>query len=235
MENFDSLRQRMVEEQLVARGIGDGRVLAAFRRVPRERFVPREFRHLSYVDAPLGIGEGQTISQPYTVARMTELLELKPTDKVLEVGTGSGYQAAILAEIVTPRHARGDLERSREVKEGKVFTLELLAILARKAAAVISDLGYRNVEVIVGDGSQGLSSEAPFDAIIVTAAAPEVPRPLVDQLAVGGRLVLPVGRGRLQEMIRITKREDGTVGEEELGAYRFVPLKGKHGFDRDAR
>lgn len=206
----------MVEEQLVSRGISDPAVLAAFRKVPREKFVPPHLQDLSYIDAPLDIGEGQTISQPYTVAAMTELLELKPSDKVLEVGTGSGYQAAILAEIV---------------KSGKVFTVERITSLARKAGAVIRDLGYENVEVIVGDGSRGLPRHAPFEAIIVTAAAPKIPQPLIEQLAAGGRLVAPIGGDFLQEMIRVTKNKDGSIKEERFGGYRFVPLVGEYGWE----
>ena len=144
---------------------------------------------------------------------MTQLLQLKPTDKVLEVGTGSGYQAAILGELL---------------RDGKLFTVERLASLARKAREAIGDLGYENVKVVVGDGTKGLPEEAPFDAIIVTAAAPEVPQPLIDQLKIGGRLVVPVGGDWHQEMVRLTKTEEG-IERENFGGYRFVPLIGEHG------
>jgi protein-L-isoaspartate(D-aspartate) O-methyltransferase len=215
--DFSAKRRLMVEEQLTPRGISDPAVLAAFKKVPREKFVPPHLQDLSYIDAPLDIGEGQTISQPYTVAAMTQLLELKPTDKVLEIGTGSGYQAAILAEMV---------------KEGRVFTIERITSLARQAGVVIRNRGYKNVEVVVGDGSKGLPQHAPFDAIIVTAAAPQVPQPLVEQLAVGGRLVVPVGGDFLQEMVRVTKQKDGTLKEEKFGGYRFVPLVGEYGWQQ---
>ncbi len=201
----------MVDEQLIPRGITDPAVLAAFRSVPRERFIDPQYQKLAYIDAPLTIGEGQTISQPFTVAMMTQLLELKTTDRVLEVGTGSGYQAAILAEIV---------------KDGQVFTIERFANLATKAEKV---LDYKNVKVSVGDGTRGLPDEAPFDAIIVTAAAPEIPQPLIDQLALGGRLVMPVGGDWHQEMIRIRKEKEG-IKKERFGGYRFVPLVGEYGW-----
>lgn len=212
--DFNYQRKQMVTEQLESRGISDPAVLQAFRTVSREKFVPPPFRHLAYIDAPLDIGEGQTISQPYTVAAMTELLQLQPTDKVLEIGTGSGYQAAILAEIV---------------KEGRVYSIERIESLAEKARALLEKLAYHNVRVIVGDGSKGLPQKAPFDAIVVTAAAPEVPEPLVSQLAIGGRLVIPVGSGLTQQMCRLRKRSDGSVKKENFGAYRFVPLIGEHG------
>jgi len=206
----------MVEEQLIPRGISDPAVLEAFRKVPREKFIDPQYRKLAYIDAPLMIGEGQTISQPFTVAMMTQLLELKPTDKVLEVGTGSGYQAAILAEIV---------------KDGKVFTIERIESLARKARKVLEELGYKNVEVIVGDGTKGLPEEAPFDAIIVTAAAPKIPPPLIEQLKAGGRLVMPVGGDWHQEMVRIKKEKEG-IRRENFGGYRFVPLIGEFGSEK---
>jgi len=206
----------MVEEQLVPRGVSDPAVLEALRKVPREEFIDPEHRGLAYIDAPLAIGEGQTISQPFTVAMMTQLLELKPSDKVLEIGTGSGYQAAVLAEIC---------------KEGQVFTVERFQNLALGARKILKELKNLNVEIIVGDGTKGLPEEAPFDAIIVTAAAPEIPAPLIDQLKIGGRLVMPVGGDWHQEMIRLTKTEDG-VERENFGGYRFVPLIGEYGCKR---
>jgi protein-L-isoaspartate(D-aspartate) O-methyltransferase len=214
--DFSAERQLMVEEQLVPRGICDPAVLAAFRKVPREKFIDPEYQNLAYVDSPLMIGEGQTISQPFTVAMMTQLLQLQPTDKVLEIGTGSGYQAAILGEIV---------------RDGKVFTIERFASLAEKAEKGlkgVKGLNYGNVKVVVGDGTRGLPEEALFDAIIVTAAAPEVPEPLIEQLKIGGRLVMPVGGDWHQEMVRLTKTEEG-VERENFGGYRFVPLVGEYG------
>lgn len=205
----------MVVEQLVPRGVVDPAVLAAFKKVPRERFVDPQYQNLAYIDAPLMIGEGQTISQPFTVAMMTQLLQLQPADKVLEVGTGSGYQAAILGEIVS---------------EGRVFTIERLEGLAKKAEKGLKGLNYENIKVIVGDGTKGLPEEAPFDAIIVTAAAPEIPPPLIEQLKIGGRLVMPVGGDWHQEMVRLTKTEEG-IKRENFGGYRFVPLVGEHGWE----
>jgi len=211
--DFFAERERMIVEQLIPRGVSDPAVLGAFKKVPREEFIDPEHQNLAYFDSPLAIGEGQTISQPFTVAIMTQLLALAPLDKVLEIGTGSGYQAAILGEIV---------------KEGQVFTIERFGNLARRARKVLRELKYLNVEVVVGDGTKGLPEEAPFDAIIVTAAAPEVPQPLIDQLKVGGRLVMPVGGEWHQEMVRLTKREEG-IERENFGGYRFVPLIGEHG------
>jgi len=212
---FDAERERMVKEQLVPRGISDPAVLDAFRNVPREKFIDPQYQKLAYIDSPLMIGEGQTISQPFTVAMMTQLLKLQPSDKVLEVGTGSGYQAAILAEVV---------------RDGKVLTIERFENLAEKARKILKELKYLNVEVILGDGTKGLPSEAPFDAIIVTAAAPEIPSPLVDQLKIGGRLVMPVGGDWHQEMVRLTKTKEG-IERENFGGYRFVPLVGKYGVE----
>jgi len=207
-------RKKMVEEQLVPRGITDPAVLEAFQKVPREKFIDPAYQNLAYIDSPLMIGEGQTISQPFTVAIMTQLLQLQPTDKVLEVGTGSGYQAAILGEIV---------------KEGQVFTIERFESLARKSLKILKELKYLNVEVVVGDGTKGLPEEAPFDAIIVTAAAPQIPPPLIEQLKVGGRLVMPVGGDWHQEMVRVTKKAHGSLQKENFGGYRFVPLVGEYG------
>ncbi len=211
--DFSAERKRMIAEQLVPRGVSDPAVLGAFKKVPREKFIDPEHRKLAYIDSPLMIGEGQTISQPFTVAMMTQLLELQPLDRVLEIGTGSGYQAAILSEIV---------------KEGQVFTIERFENLAEKARKALKELNYLNVKVIVGDGTKGLSDEAPFDAIIVTAAASKVPQPLIDQLKVGGRLVMPVGGEWHQEMVRLTKTEEGAL-RENFGGYRFVPLVGEYG------
>lgn len=211
MVDLAKAKERMLKEHLTARGITNERVLNAFKKVPREEFTPDRLCDLAYEDTPLGIGNGQTISQPYTVAFMTQLLDLQSKDMVLEVGTGSGYQAAILSQLAR-----------------KVYTIERFKELAGTAEAVLRRLGYKNVEVIVGDGSKGFPDKAPFDGIIVTAGAPEVPRPLVEQLKVGGRLVAPIGAG-LQEMTKITKTKKG-LEEETYPGFRFVPLVGKFGF-----
>ncbi len=208
-------RERMVKEQLSARDVTDERVLQAMLAVPRHLFVPRDVQHLAYADAPLPIGEKQTISQPYIVALMTQLLELKGDEKVLEVGTGSGYQAAILAHLAR-----------------QVYTLERIPKLAQQARKVLRKLALQNVEVIEGDGSQGLPEHAPFDAIVVTAAAPRVPEPLKQQLAEGGRLVLPVGSRVGQILERwVRKGEDYEV--ERIAPVAFVPLVGTHGWKPD--
>jgi protein-L-isoaspartate(D-aspartate) O-methyltransferase len=201
-------RERMVREQIAARGVSDPRVLAAVSRVPRHELVPEDVRVYAYQDRPLPIGHGQTISQPYVVAYMTEQLRLRGDERVLEVGTGSGYQAAVLAEL------------AREV-----FSIEIVEALGERARADLARLGYRNVQVRVGDGYRGWPEQAPFDAIIVTAAPGHVPQPLVDQLAMGGRLVLPVG-GWEQELLLVTRDEDG-IHEERLIDVRFVPMRGE--------
>lgn len=194
------------------RGICDERVLAAFARVPRHRFVPLESQALAYQDYPLPIGFGQTISQPYMVALMTELLELRGEERVLEVGTGSGYQAAVLGELCR-----------------EVVTMERFADLADSARALLRDLGYLNVEVVVGDGTHGHAQGAPYDAVLVAAAAPRVARAWVEQLVDGGRLVAPVGERWGQVLTRITKRGEGTE-HETFGGCAFVPLVGDHGW-----
>jgi protein-L-isoaspartate(D-aspartate) O-methyltransferase len=205
-------RERMVREQLASRNIRDPRVLAAMRSVPREQFVPPENRHLAYADGPLPIGQSQTISQPYIVALMTQLLELGGEEKVLEVGTGSGYQAAVLSHLAK-----------------SVYTIERHAPLARIAERVFSQLRLENIHIHVGDGTQGLPEAAPFEAIIVTAAAPEVPKPLLDQLADGGRLVIPVG-GRRGQYLERWRRHGDEFKSETLEPVAFVPLMGKHGW-----
>jgi protein-L-isoaspartate(D-aspartate) O-methyltransferase len=194
-----------VENQLKGRGIDSDRVLEAMRRVPRHRFVPEPLRDQAYEDHPVPIGEGQTISQPYIVAYMTEALKLKPKDKVLEVGTGSGYQAAVLAELVK-----------------EVYTIEIVAKLARQARKVLEELGYENIDFRIGDGYQGWPDKAPFDGIMVTAAPEHIPQPLLDQLEVGGRLVMPV-KNRL---LRVTRTKEG-YEKERLLWVRFVPMTGK--------
>ena len=204
-DRFAPERARMVQEQIEARGIRDPRVLAAMRRVPRHEFVPPQVRNVAYVDGPLPIGHEQTISQPYIVAYMTEAAQIEPGDRVLEIGTGSGYQAAILAEL------------AREV-----YTIELIPELAATARAALDKLGYTNVRTRTGDGYAGWKEAGPFDAIIVTAAPDHVPPALVEQLAVGARMIIPVGRGE-QEMRVITRTAAG-VTEESTIPVMFVPL-----------
>ena len=202
----------MVERQLQGRGIHDARVLQAFREVPREAFVPPELDDRAYQDSPLPIGEGQTISQPYVVALMVETLAVRPTDRVLEVGAGSGYAAAILSRLA-----------------GEVYAIERHPSLAAAAAERLGELGYDNVHVRVGDGTLGWPDRAPFDLILVSAGGREVPAPLVAQLAAGGRLVIPVGDAWQQELIRILKTPDRRLVTERLGPVVFVPLVGGAG------
>lgn len=211
-ETFRRMRERMVSEQVISRGIRDPRVLGALREIPRHRFVPASLRSRAYEDCPLPIGEGQTISQPYIVAEMTESLSLEGTEKVLEIGTGSGYQTAILCRL------------AREV-----VTTERVEPLSRSAQRVLGELGIRNVRFRIGNGTLGSPEDAPFDAILVTAAAPEVPPPLYSQLALGGILVIPVGGRWEQDLVRIRKEEGGRR-RESLGGCRFVPLLGEYGF-----
>jgi protein-L-isoaspartate(D-aspartate) O-methyltransferase len=199
----------MVRTTIEARGITDSLVLAAMRAVPRHRFVPEAYRSRAYLDHPLPIGEGQTISQPYIVALMTELAELAPGDRVLEIGTGSGYQAAVLAEIT-----------------GEVYSIEIVETLAARAARTLDALGYDAVRVRAGDGYRGWPEAAPFDAIIVTAAPDHVPGPLVEQLRIGGRLVLPVGDVE-QELVRLVRLPSGEMAEERVLPVRFVPMTGE--------
>ena len=201
-------RHAMVEGQIVARGVRDPSVIQAMRQVPRHQFVTESGQESSYEDRPLPIGYGQTISQPYIVAFMTEALKLQPKDKVLEIGTGSGYQAAVLAEIVS-----------------EVYTIEIIEPLAKRAGQTLSQLGYRNVSVRAGDGYQGWPTESPFDAIILTAAPDHIPQPLLDQLAVGGRLILPVGKS-LQELILVNRTTDG-YHQQVLLPVAFVPMTGE--------
>ncbi len=210
--DYAKLRNRMVTEQIVSRGITDERVLDALRRVPRHWFVPEEYANIAYSDSPLPIGQGQTISQPYIVALMTELLELEGDENVLEVGTGSGYQAALLAYLARQVHS---IERHAE--------------LADKADAVLLRMGLTNVMVHVGDGTLGLPKYAPFHAIVVTAAAPRVPQPLFDQLADGGRLVLPEG-GAGGQVLNRWRKQSGGYKQEHIAPVAFVPLRGQHGW-----
>lgn len=206
---FTGHRENMVEVQIKARGLRDEKVLEAMRRVERHLFVPLELRPYAYGDEPLPIGEGQTISQPYIVAYMTEALELKGGERVLEVGTGTGYQTAILAEIA-----------------GEIYTVEIVAALSASAQQRLQGLGYRNIRFKVGDGTFGWEEYAPYDAIIVTAAPPSVPRKLQGQLRVSGRMVIPVGAG-FQELVLIT-REKKDFRKKKLLPVRFVPLVSTH-------
>jgi protein-L-isoaspartate(D-aspartate) O-methyltransferase len=204
--DFATHRQRMVDQQLKAHGINAERVLAAMAKIPREEFVPADQRGDAYEDGPLPIGYDQTISQPYIVAFMTEQLRLKPTDRVLEIGSGSGYQAAILAELVAD-----------------VYTIEIVEPLAKTAEATLQRLGYKNVHLKVGDGYKGWPEEAPFDAIIVTCAPDKVPQPLVDQLKDGGRMVIPVGE-RFAQQLYLLEKKDGQLKESVTLPVRFVPM-----------
>ena len=210
--DWAALRRAMVEAQIRKRGVKSARVLEAIERVPRHLFVPEELAAHAYEDRALGIGEQQTISQPYMVASMTEYLELRGAERVLEVGAGSGYQAAILAEL------------AREV-----ITVEKNTALAESGRARLASLGYRNVRVEIGDGTLGWPEAAPFDGILVAAAAPEIPQPLVVQLAEGGRLIVPVGKSDKQMLMRIRNR-GGEISEEKLFACQFVPLRGRYGW-----
>ncbi len=212
-DQFAAVRDRMVAEQIRARGVADPRVLAALRQVPRHRFIPEPLWSQAYGDYPLPIGEDQTISQPYIVGLMTEILGLQETDRVLEVGTGSGYQAAVLAELAAA-----------------VFSIDRRGGLADQAQSILDSLGYRNIRIRVGDGTLGWPEEAPFDGIIVTAGAPQVPRPLVEQLAVGGRLVIPVGDRFTQTLTCVRQTGEG-LQYEYHGGCRFVRLIGKYGWD----
>ena len=206
--DYSKQRSEMVKEQIAERGIVDRRVLKAMQEVPREDFVPENMKASAYDDNPLPIGNGQTISQPYIVAEMTELLELKGNEKVLEIGTGSGYQAAILSKLAK-----------------KVITIERVKELADKTRKLLQKQGCANVEVVFGDGTKGYAAEAPYDAIIVTAAAEKIPNKLIEQLAENGRLVAPVGPRYAQELIRLRKR-NGKLEEDYHGGVIFVPLIG---------
>ncbi|MCE5275722.1 MAG: protein-L-isoaspartate(D-aspartate) O-methyltransferase [Syntrophaceae bacterium] len=205
-------RRTMVEEQLVSRGIKDQRVLSAFLEVPRHKFVEEYLKYKAYDDYPLSIGYGQTISQPYMVALMTEALAPSPQDKILEIGTGSGYQAAILSRLCST-----------------VYSIERVSTLASRARKTLDELGYFNIHTRIGDGTFGLPQDAPYDGIIVTAGAPHVPEALIGQLKEDGRLVIPVGDQSIQDLKRIIRTKDG-IREESLGGCRFVRLIGKNGW-----
>ena len=202
----------MVDEQILWRGVRDERVITAMRKVPRHEFLPEAIRGMAYQDSALPLGEGQTMSQPYMVARMTELLGLQGTERVLEIGTGSGYQAAVLSELC-----------------GKVYSVERIKLLAERARLNLDRLGYRSVAIKVYDGTYGWKDMSPFDAIMVTAGAPDVPAPLVDQLKEGGRMVIPVGDRYGQVLLTIVKTPSGPVTERSIPC-TFVPLVGNHGW-----
>lgn len=212
---YTGLRQRMINEQIITRGIQDERVLEVLKKVPRHWFVPEEYAHIAYSDSPLPIGNGQTISQPYIVALMTELLELEGDETVLEVGTGSGYQAALLAHLAQ-----------------RVYTIERHAILAENAEKVLQRLGLTNVSVHVGDGSLGLPEYSPYQAIVVTAAAPRVPQQFFDQLSEGGRLVIPEG-GIGGQILDRWRKHGNEYKQEHIAPVAFVPLRGEHGWKED--
>ncbi len=214
-DEYEDVRHRMVERQIAARGLRHEGVLTAMRKVPRHMFVDERSRGHAYEDRPLSIGEGQTISQPYMVAIMTAALMPGRRDVVLEVGTGSGYQAAVLAELVA-----------------KVYTMERIASLQDKARKVLDELGYANVEFMVGDGTVGLAEHAPYEGIVVTAGAPRVPEALKAQLGERGRLVIPVGSRHYQELVRVTRRGESFY-EEKMEGCAFVPLIGQEGWGKD--
>ena len=214
---LEAARLEMVARQIRDRGIGDERVLNAMRAVPRHLFVPPEHTSRAYSDEPLPIGEEQTISQPFMVAAMADALLLQGHERVLEIGGGSGYQAAVLSQLAL-----------------ELIAIEARPVLAAAAADRIDRLGYRNVSLKIGDGSAGWPSCAPYAAILVTAAAPSVPQPLVDELAEGGRLLIPIGQDEHQELLRLVKKE-GRIDRQSLYACRFVPLVGRYGQRQDAR
>ena len=206
-DHFARLREAMVASQIVDRGITDPAVLKAIRKVPRHLFVPERYRSAAYRDHPLPIGSGQTISQPYIVAFMTEALSLKSGDRVLEIGTGSGYQAAVLAEIVQ-----------------EVYSIEIVEILGKRAKGTLSRLGYANIHIRIGDGYRGWPEKAPFDAIIVTCAPTQIPRPLIEQLAEGARMVIPVGRKGAVQRLVVGVKTGTALRMEQAMPVRFVPM-----------
>ena len=211
---FAELREKMTEEQLVPRGISNPSVLKTLKTVERHKFVPKEYLGNAYSDHPLPIGSGQTISQPYIVALMTEALELTGGEKVLEIGTGSGYQTAILAEL-----------------SSKVYSVERISLLAEKASSALAGLGYKNIQINTGDGSLGWQEHAPYDAIMVTAACPQTPRTLLNQLAEGGRLAAPIGAA-FGQVLTLFKKNKGLISTKEICGCVFVPLVGKEGWER---
>jgi len=215
VHSYSGQRQKMVGEQIADRGIKDLRILEAMNRIPRHLFVHETFQHKAYGDFPLPIGENQTISQPYIVAAMTEVLNLKKTDRVLEIGTGSGYQTALLAELA-----------------GQVFTIERIRSLGLKAQSLLERLNYMNIVFKVFDGTYGWPDQAPFDAILITASTQETPKMLVDQLGEKGRLVVPVG-GLDKQSLTIMTKKNGRITSQEIGYCKFVPLVGRYGWPED--
>lgn len=213
---FEDQRKIMVQEQILSRGITDSTILDIFGKVPRESFVPEQYRDFAYNDGPLRIGEEQTISQPFIVAQMTALLDLQPTDKVLEIGTGSGYQTAILAELVD-----------------EVFTVERISSLSKKAARTLKEMEYNNIYFRIGDGTEGWKNAYPpvkkFDKIIITAAAPEIPESIIKQLAQDSKLIAPIGDMNIQELVLLTKEKD-KISRHNFGSCSFVPLIGSEGW-----
>jgi protein-L-isoaspartate(D-aspartate) O-methyltransferase len=210
--DFAVLRKRMVDEQLIPRGIKNSRVLDAFLKVERHKFIPEELRMSAYADFPVPIGAGQTISQPYIVALMTECLGLSGEEKILEIGTGSGYQTAILAELAK-----------------EVYTIERIEVLSRNAETVLNELGYKNIKIRVGDGSLGWKEDAPFDRIIITAASPRIPLPLTEQLNESGKLILPLGES-FSQVLTVVEKKKGELESIEVCGCVFVPLIGKYGW-----
>jgi len=207
---YSEKREQMVNDQIQARGISDKETLNAMRTVPRHLFVPDNAQNKAYIDAPLSIGEGQTISQPYIVAFMTEILQLEESSKVLEIGTGSGYQAAVLAEIVE-----------------QVYTIEIVEPLGKKAQNILEILGYEGVKVRIGDGYNGWPEEAPFDGIIVTACVAKIPQPLLDQLAEGGRMIIPVGANNYNAQLVLVRKKNGKIRKRNVMPVSFVPFTRK--------
>ena len=210
-QDYEKLREKMVENQIKRRGVSDEEVLSAMKKVEGHLFVRKEYVNNAYEDSPLPIGEGQTISQPYIVAYMTEILNLDKTKKVLEIGTGSGYQAAVLSEVA-----------------GKVYSIELIESLGKQSKVLLKKLNYDNVEVKIGDGYQGWKEHAPFDAIIVTCSPTHIPEKLKEQLAEGGLMIIPVGLRFSQELI-LLKKKKGTIKQTDVIAVRFVPMKDEKG------
>ena len=213
MEDYKLLRERMVQIQIKRRGIKDSRILEVFKTVPRHLFVQKPYRYLAYEDRPLPIGFDQTISQPYIVALMTKLLDVQPNDRILEIGTGSGYQAAILSRLCS-----------------WAFSIERFQSLASQAENTLEEVGYDNVTIVCKDGGQGLEKHSPFDGIIITAAAPSIPQPLIDQLKPGGSLISPIGNRSRQILQRLTKLPDGEIEIDDLIPVVFVPLRGNYGW-----
>lgn len=210
--DFDTLRNRMVDEQLIPRGIKDIRVLNAFRKVPRHRFLPKELINSAYADHPLPIGEGQTISQPYIVALMTEHLKILGEERILEIGTGSGYQVAILAELAK-----------------EVYSVERIANLAQNAIKILDELKITNVKIKVGDGTMGWEEFSPFEGIIVTAGAPDIPLPLIEQLKENGKMVVPIG-GTFSQVLTLVEKIKAKIKTTDICGCVFVPLLGKYGW-----